>query len=233
MPYARVKNELPLIPGYASGDIVTIEAAAAPLNKCVVDILNVQSGTGDPSPMNIRPISGWSSVNVTVNDGQTPPVIENVNNIPLGTTVYGGTLDVVSGVLTKKYEKYKLGSSGWVESSGRYQHRYEGIMKSGSYYLDKGAICDTYPKLETLASGTGLVFGYNSDYLYFYIKDDFPTIADWTTYLENNDVYVTMPLETPITIQLTPQEVNTILGQNNIFADSGDIDIIYIRRNDT
>jgi hypothetical protein len=34
---------------------------------------------------------------------------------------------------------------------------------------------------------------------------------------------------TPQTVQLTPQEVNSLLGQNNISADTGDIDIVYVK----
>ena len=34
-------------------------------------------------------------------------------------------------------------------------------------------------------------------------------------------------LTTPITVQLTPHEVNSLLGQNNIFADTGDTEVEY------
>ena len=37
---------------------------AAPLRYLLVSIMPVQSGTGDPAPENVRPISGWSAVNV-------------------------------------------------------------------------------------------------------------------------------------------------------------------------
>ena len=36
-------------------------------------------------------------------------------------------------------------------------------------------------------------------------------------------------LATPQTVQLTPQEVNSLLGQNNISADTGDVDIVYVK----
>ena len=37
-------------------------------------------------------------------------------------------------------------------------------------------------------------------------------------------------LATPTTVQLTPTEVSTILGQNNIFADTGDVDeLVYFK----
>ena len=38
---------------------------------------------------------------------------------------------------------------------------------------------------------------------------------------------VVYPLATPITYQLTPQEVSTLLGDNNIWADTGDVAVEY------
>ncbi len=43
--------------------IATFNASALPMPSLKVSIEAVQSGTGDPSPTNIRPISGWSAVN--------------------------------------------------------------------------------------------------------------------------------------------------------------------------
>lgn len=56
------------ITGEGSGDIVTVEDGGddVPLNSCVVDITPTQTGTGDPSPTNIRPIVGFSEVDVNV-----------------------------------------------------------------------------------------------------------------------------------------------------------------------
>ena len=41
------------------------------------------------------------------------------------------------------------------------------------------------------------------------------------------DLVIVYPLETPIEIQLTPHEVNSLLGQNNIFVDTGDVSVEY------
>ena len=47
-------------------DIATFnDGQVLPLSNLKVGIEAVQSGSGDPSPSNPRPISGWSSVNVT------------------------------------------------------------------------------------------------------------------------------------------------------------------------
>lgn len=49
----------------ASGPIVSVnDALAAPLRALTLSIDPVQAGTGDPSPDNVRPISGWNEVNL-------------------------------------------------------------------------------------------------------------------------------------------------------------------------
>lgn len=50
-----------------SGSIVTFEcpSTAQSIPEVTSEIVAVQSGTGDPSPTNIRPITGFSAVNVT------------------------------------------------------------------------------------------------------------------------------------------------------------------------
>jgi len=48
---------------------------------------------------NICPISGWDEVDVTVADDVDNPTTSNVYTIQLGSTCYGGELDVKSGVL--------------------------------------------------------------------------------------------------------------------------------------
>ena len=50
---------------------------------------------------------------------------------------------------------------------------------------------------------------------------------DVKTYMGNHDVFAVCELATPITYQLTPQEVTTLLGQNNIWADAGDVEVTY------
>lgn len=50
----------------ASGSIVSFsDWADLPLKSLLVNIDPVHSGTGDPSPSNVRPISGWNGVRVT------------------------------------------------------------------------------------------------------------------------------------------------------------------------
>ena len=59
-------SKAPIIIDSASGAIATFPDGAdgLPLESLVVGIEPVQSGTGDPSPENIRPISGFTGVNI-------------------------------------------------------------------------------------------------------------------------------------------------------------------------
>jgi hypothetical protein len=51
------------------------------------------------------------------------------------------------------------------------------------------------------------------------------TVEEFKTSLTGVDfVYI---LDTPVIYQLTPREVKTILGENNIFADAGDVSVEY------
>ena len=60
-----------------------------------------------------------------------------------------------------------------------------------------------------------------------------------STWISDRDVYsaggtpttgaqVVYKLATPLTYQLTPEQVFSLLGENNIFSDTGDIDLTYI-----
>ena len=285
MPYLRTNNEMPIIPGYASGDIVTIDAAAAPLNKCIVDILPVQSGTGDPSPTNIRPISGWSSVNVTrcgVNlwDEEWELGIINsttgedeANNsyirskgytrVEANMSVYcvtsaslrlvfydkdkafvgiaNGNNTVVNIPNDSKYLRFYVNNSYYgttykndisinYPSSDTSYHAYNGTTANiplGSTYYGGSLNVTT----GVLTVTKGYIAEYDGETLPSDWICDRAVYASGTTPPTGSQVVYT--LATPTTVQLTPTEVKTILGNNNIFADSGEVDIIYIRRSGT
>ena len=72
----------------------------------------------------------------------------------------------------------------------------------------------------------GYIASYNGETLtgeWLSDRDEYTSGGTPTTGAE-----VVYELATPITVQLTPQEVRSILGQNYIEANTGDIDIIYI-----
>lgn len=98
---AKAKGKMSAIIATESGAVVSFTAAdAAPVADLTAAIVPVQSGSGDPSPTNIRPISGWTECKVYRSGAATSdPTIYTVTFGSAGT-VYGGTLDVTTGKLT-------------------------------------------------------------------------------------------------------------------------------------
>ena len=55
------------------------------------------------------------------------------------------------------------------------------------------------------------------------------TLEEFKNYLETNNlvIQVVAKLATPQTYQLTPTEVLALLGNNNVFSDTGDTEVTY------
>ena len=163
----------------------------------------------------------------------------------LGQTVYGGTLDVVTGVLTVTWTSRTInGSESWARENGSATHYKYYINANdigkpiGNNYKAEGTIiCD---KLITAVNS----FDYTTDsiavtawanhpvdsnYLYLIVNNaamGFDTADGLKAWLASNPLQVAYKLATPQTINLTPTQVKTLLGYNNI-SSSGTVDVIY------
>jgi hypothetical protein len=63
---AKLADKADVIVDTASGAIASFpDGMAAPAKDITIGIEPVQSGSGDPSPTNVRPINGWTGANVT------------------------------------------------------------------------------------------------------------------------------------------------------------------------
>lgn len=91
-----------------SGNPISWEASDTEYLFPIVSLEPKQAGTGDPSPENVRPISGYDSVTVTQSkdDVQVKQII-----LTLPETIYGGTVDAVMGVGSAQYIYQELAIS--------------------------------------------------------------------------------------------------------------------------
>lgn len=209
---------------HAEGAVASFpDGTDLPLKNLMVNIEPVQSGTGDPSPSNIRPISGWDAVGV--HNGNTV-----VTTISLGRTVYGGTLDVVSGVLTVNRVGVDGGDVTWTKSSS-YQYGKFSFLASGSLFDNLGynVISSSY-KAESNdgASATGDMYVWVRSTHRIHVKDsskDALTAAEFKTAMAG--VKFVYKLATPQTYTLDPQTVRSLVGNNNIFSDTGNTSLDY------
>lgn len=225
-----------------SGRVVSFNAGAAgiPLEKCLVHIEPVQEGEGDPSPDNVRPITGWTGAKVTrtgKNLYAYEPYQGETYDITFPSeagTVYGGTLDVTTGKLVVdraiKNVQIRLGD-------------YNKTINALLFYSNRGIFSDALAPANNntpfyaIAESTnvnsssainggeyGIGLASTKDVYLRAVgassKDDYLSIFP-------NGINVVYKLATPTTYQLTPQEVRTLLGQNNIWADTGDIEVKF------
>ena len=80
-----------------SGDLVSfIDGADAPFADFNVGIVAVQSGTGDPSPENERPISGWTGANIYVNNKNFVNIADSTISAA-GYVLYNVAINVPKG----------------------------------------------------------------------------------------------------------------------------------------
>ena len=154
-------------------------------------------------------------------------------------TIYGGNLDVVSGVLTVDRAIVDLGNMSWGWSSNGYffSSTIQSLIEPPKTASEKTtAICSMYKaettndiRDNTVDSAFGVVqvnSGVNTGRVW--IRDTSKgtdTAAFKTAVTGQTLVY---PLATPQTYQLTPTEVKTLLGGNNIYTDAGSVSVEYV-----
>lgn len=142
-------------------------------------------------------------------------------------TVYGGTVDVTSGVLTVTAEKLTLnGSEGYwsgVATTNGVLRAYTDLSFQNRELL----MCDS---LKIWTNNTTLnIIRIDSGQLVVTPQwaQSAANINDFKTLLASNNINIVRTLTTPQTYQLTPQQVDSLLGQNNIWADAGPITLEY------
>lgn len=187
-----------------------------------VGIEATQTGSGTPSPDNVRPIVGVTNKSITVNGNNV--------TIALGQTVYGGVLDVINGILKITHSKITCtgaSSEVWNDYPAGNGFFISGINSHKSESYGDG-LCNILPTSYRLTD-MGAVFGINSRYIFLMqVKTpwNISTVSDLRTFLSNNNLELLFTLETPITVTLTPSQIATIKGINTIITD-GNISVTY------
>lgn len=143
-----------------------------------------------------------------------------------GRQVYGGELDVTTGVLIARYGMVDMGTLTYNVGGGGTQF-YTTITDASNSPANNDAYCSNYPRT-TIVSGWGDL---TDKHFALYNKavrvydTSYSTAADFKTAMAG--VQLLYELATPLTIQLTPTEVQTLTGTNNVWADSGAVNVSY------
>ena len=161
----------------------------------------------------------------------------NTYTTDLGRTVYGGTLDVVSGELVVDRAMVTLDGS----DHAFFNEVSQGTTADGNLYIayiansrsgikpDSVALSNSYEWVD--ANTTSLHRGqFNTvgSYTRFVIADQtLDTLAKWDAWLASNPMQLCYELATPQTYQLDPQTIDLLLGDNNVWTDCGSVEVTY------
>ena len=161
------------------------------------------------------------------------PYVGTTYPIPLGQTVYGGTLDVTTGKLTVNLAMVDLGAKNWYSSTAAGRTRFRAsitdIERISSPNVRASLLCSNYPTKtanQTYQGTIGVSLQQNESDIYIYDPQmESMTTAEFKSAMSG--VQLCYKLATPQTYQLTPTEVATLLGDNTIWADTGDTTAEY------
>lgn len=178
---------------------------------------------------NICLISGWSNVNVyreaQYDAGATPYATINLNG-----TVYGGSLDVTTGVLTVTHHFATYdGSENWSSGTNYY------VLFSQPNSTGNNDLTQIANWLKAGGSSNYTTYGYyraqaNGAICVGVIGSPWSSVSDFKTALTTNPLTICYELATPQTVQLSPTTVQMLLGNNTIWSDSGDTELQYWAR---
>lgn len=207
--------------------------------------LEIVSGSTAPTSWtpysNICPISGLTGLSVYVSPTQNPndATVYNVDWSTQAGTVYGGTVDVVTGLLTVDWTCTNL-STSWYWYVGNTQPSGKTVATTTSFPAHKGniAICSHYKR----SNSAYVVNLNNGEFIladggvsaYFCFKNEAGgTAQEFKDIIAAQEaagtpIQVCYELATPITYQLTPQEIEALVGTNNVWSSSGDVTVTVV-----
>jgi hypothetical protein len=261
------------------------------MKSVVVNIEPVQSGSGDPSPTNVRPISGRTGAQVVrtgknlfdieeyfkrentkyEKDGDsftfTPrqSMYNNPWRFAKKDSVISASVQSLTNITTSGIKLRFLDDSGTtvftldestnsvkniVASSVRTDWNTSGLTKIIAPQIEFGAENTSYEPYTgdtysiTFPSEAGTVYGGELDVTSGVLTMDRAIIASYngetlpSEWISDRDKYVagTTPttgaqvcykLSQAVVYTLTPTEIKSLLGDNNIWADAGDTEVTY------
>lgn len=218
--------------------------AVMPLQECAAAFSPVQNGSGTPSPSNVRPITGRTGITIYRSgpDTSSPESFAATWQTEAGT-VYAGSVDVATGVLTINEKLITLnGESGWrVSGTNKFYCPMNVVAPDMKHIINLPCVSNMYAFGGYSNSGSSGVSVNGNYYLQYYGSDDHPewnrtwvydtsyTLEQFKMMLNTTPLQATYPI-TPVTVQLDPVTIETLAGVNIIWSDaSGNMTVKYYK----
>lgn len=171
-------------------------------------------------------------------NGTYDPYAGHTTPVPLGQIVYGGSVNPISGELVIDRAMVQV-TSAMISGASAYEYsgkngvsftafpvnvdKYTGSIKGSSSIstVEAGAVSKNQYMWFGSANGNKVVY-------WIGILDALEmTLDEWKTWANEQTIQLVYPLTTPTTVQLTPTQVATLLGTNNVWADCGSVAVEY------
>ena len=147
--------------------------------------------------------------------------------------IFGGYVDLISGKLVVTHEVTMMDSTwDWL----MYQFSADGGITANQFYVNdkiplpvgrREILCNAFNPILINDRNHYNMSAYLSSSGYCFRYDGITSVADWKTFLATNEIFVYHELASPQTYQLTPQQVNTLVGTNNVWSEQGNIELSY------
>lgn len=195
-----------------------------------INVLNIQTNADFVGPFTFSFQIEFGSTATDYEPYQGTTI--NVNWETEAGTVYGGTLDIISGVLTVNRTSKVLDGVAPVSDFRSFAGAV-GYNDTSTQFPDadysKPILCN---QLVTIGPGISQYYGackYSGTSFYFWFQNEaFTSEADAKAKVAAANIQCVYYVLHPATYQLTPQQINTLLGSNNIYSDVGSIaDVQY------
>lgn len=174
---------------------------------------------------------GGTDLQVEIGTAPTEYEAPTAYTTTLGRTVYGGTLDVVSGVLNVTRAMVDLGTLDWNKDAN---HFYSSIVTDAKAPSSNGVVAnivssnygaDTATRVSAETVDGTIAMNTNRRILVYDSTLSSGTASDFKTAMSG--VQLCYELATPQTYQLDPQTIDLLLGQNNLWTDCGSVEVTY------
>lgn len=217
---------------------ITDGADDIPVRGLTVHIVPSQSGSGVPSPDNVRTISGWTGANIYRDSVHSPSATPSATVDWSGSagTVYGGTLDLTAGKLIVDRALLTLDSNIPSGTSGIRNITAIGNSVRFEYYPYRSIgvalaplVSDKFANAATNAgnpwvadTGSG-----SSPRMYVCMGSTYTTDALIRQWFASNPTTFVYKIPNATEYTLTPETISTLLGENYVWADCGDVVLDY------
>ena len=174
------------------------------------------------------------SINYPNTDTTYHPYTGNTYTIAFGQTVYGCVLDVTRGKLSVTWTGVDLGSLNWYKVSAIPYPYFSAPIDEAYKYIsgNTNSKCSNYTPASIGDSGDTqgyMILNIN----YVRLRDeDYYNVDENTFKTAMSGVMLIYELATPFDIDLTPQQIEALLGVNNVWHDgNGNTEVKYLNSN--